>query len=67
MRNATGSKKYLGDAVYAQYDGHGVILTVEDGDDIPREIIYLESVVYHNLIAYVMNLNSLASFVGTEN
>jgi len=67
MQNAVGSKKYLGDAVYAQYDGNGVILTVEDGDDSPREVIYLEPFVYHNLIAYVMNLNSLAHFVGTEN
>lgn len=45
-------KKYLGDAVYVDYDGYHVVLTTEDGIR-STNTIYLEPVVYDKLLDYV--------------
>lgn len=46
------SKEYLGDAVYAEYDGYGVTLTTEDGVSTTNQI-YLEPEVLLELLGYV--------------
>ena len=48
-------KEYLGDAVYAQTDGYGIILTTEDGIRATNTI-YLEPDVYASLVRYVERL-----------
>ena len=36
-------KEYLGDSVYAEFDGDGIILTTENGlPEDPRNTIYLD-------------------------
>lgn len=45
-------KIYLGDSVYAQNDGFGIILTTENGMG-PTNKIYLEPSVYQALIDYI--------------
>jgi hypothetical protein len=43
-------KSYLGDSVYAEWDGYGFCLTTENGyPDDPRNRIYLEPVVLEAL------------------
>ena len=66
MRKPESAKVCLGDYVYAAYDGHGIILTVEDHDDIARHTIYLEPEVFHNLNVYVANIRFLSTYQGTE-
>ena len=44
-------KRYLGDGVYAAFDGHCVVLTTENGIETTNEII-LEPEVLVALIAY---------------
>jgi hypothetical protein len=46
---------YLGDSVYAQFDGYNVVLTTRNGGD-PSNIIVLEPVVYAALVEYVAGL-----------
>lgn len=47
-------KVYLGDSVYAAFDGYHVILTTENGyPDDPRNRIALEPEVIHALNNYV--------------
>lgn len=41
-------KTYLGDSVYAAFDGFGVVLTIENGGD-PQATIVLEPEVIHAL------------------
>jgi hypothetical protein len=41
-------KTYLGDGVYADYDGHHIILTTEDGV-VATNLIYLEPAVLNAL------------------
>lgn len=50
-------KVYLGDGVYAQNDGFGIILTTEDGVRVTDEI-YLEPSVYQALVNYVARCSS---------
>ena len=40
-----GATTYLGDGVYAQYDGRNVILTTEDGINITNTIVLEPAVV----------------------
>ena len=49
-------KVYLGDAVYAEFDGHGIKLTTEDGYRATNTIV-LEPEVYDALVKYVDDLN----------
>lgn len=45
-------KQYLGDAVYADFDGNHLILSVEDGISASH-IIYLEAEVVTSLLEYI--------------
>lgn len=45
-------KEYLGDGVYVQNDGFGLILTTENGVRATNEI-YLEPSVYQKLVNYM--------------
>lgn len=49
-------KHYLGDGVYADWDGHAIILTTEDGVSITNRIV-LEDSVYQDLNEYMIRLN----------
>jgi len=50
-------KRYLGDSVYADFDGYHVWLTTENGySDDPRNKIALEPSVLDALNLYVENL-----------
>lgn len=48
-------KRYLGDGVYADYDGFRVVLTTEDGISESNRI-YLEPQVWNALRDYVIGL-----------
>jgi hypothetical protein len=48
-------KTYLGDGVYACYDGFHIVLTTEDGRQITNSIC-LEPNVYESLVLYVATL-----------
>lgn len=55
MENAKAtdeSKQYLGDGLYASFDGYHVILTAEDGVTV-NETVYLESSVAKEAIKYM--------------
>lgn len=52
MVDKMSNKQYLGDGVYADYDGYMLILTTEDGENI-LNTIYLEPEVYVALVRYV--------------
>lgn len=59
MFNCT-KKEYLGDSVYAEFDGCELILTTENGyPDDPRNTIVLEEEVWNALLAYVKRVESL--------
>ena len=47
------SKQYLGDSVYAEFDGYHIVLTTENGLPAdPSNTIALEPTVYAALIRY---------------
>jgi hypothetical protein len=47
-------KTYIGDSVYAEFDGFGIVLTTENGYlDDPRNRIYLEPEIYSSLVLFV--------------
>ena len=48
MENQT----YLGDGVYAEFDGYGIVLKANHHEN-PTDRIYLEPAVYHALVAWV--------------
>jgi hypothetical protein len=50
-----GTKEYLGDAVYVEFDGYGLRLTTEDGIRATNTIV-LEPEVYEALVRYVAGL-----------
>lgn len=44
------NKEYIGDSVYAEYDGFGLIITTENGGDCdPSNSIYLEPEILNSL------------------
>ena len=51
------SKVYLGDSVYADFDGFMICLTTENGEG-PSDTIYLEPEVMLALIQYAESLKS---------
>lgn len=53
MKNS--EKVYLGDGVYAAYDGHMVELTTSNGD-IDTNTIFLEPQVIESLLRYLEKL-----------
>ena len=50
----SSNKIYLGDAVYAEFDGYGVIMTTENGF-YTENTIYLEPNVLNNLNKFYMS------------
>jgi len=48
----TSRKRYIGDSVYADYDGHMLVLTTENGLG-PSNTIHLEPQVLEALFLYV--------------
>ena len=57
-------KAYLGDAVYADFDGFGLVLTTEDGISETNRIV-LEPEVLRSLVEYVdARLKDLSMFSG---
>ncbi len=44
-------KEYIGDGVYVDFDGFGVVMTTENGIEV-QNTVYLEPNVMKNLIAY---------------
>ena len=51
MPRLSSRKIYLGDSVYADYDGHYIRLTTENGCG-PTNEIFLEPTVYDALVVY---------------
>lgn len=45
-------KDYLGDAVYADFDGFRIVLTTEDGISVSNRVV-LEPQVYRSLLGFV--------------
>ena len=53
----TKTKTYIGDSVYAEFDGHGINLTTENGlPNDPSNQIYLEPRVYQELFCFALSL-----------
>lgn len=48
-------KAYLGDGVYVEFDGYGLVLTTEDGISVTNCIV-LEPEVYGELVKYAERL-----------
>ena len=53
----SADKEYLGDSVYADFDGFGIVLTTENGYG-PSNTIVLEPEVLRNLQNYAENLKA---------
>lgn len=51
----TKNKKYLGDGVYADFDGFNIILTTENGIEATNTIV-LEPKVGLDLYSYIQNV-----------
>lgn len=51
-------KVYLGDGVYAAFEGYGIMLTTEDGTEETPNRIFLEPEVYSALVRFVEHLNA---------
>ncbi len=56
-------KQYLGDSVYADFDGYGITLTTENGFG-PSNTIYLESAVLQAMDDYRAYLKRTTSTEG---
>lgn len=56
-------KMYLGDSVYAEWDGCGITLTTENGYG-PSNTIYIEQEVWANLVDYIEHLKTKARGAG---
>jgi len=47
-------KKYIGDSVYAYFDGNQIVLTTENGEENdPSNVIFLEPIVVLALTKYI--------------
>lgn len=53
------SKRYIGDGVYIDFDGYGIVLTTENGIRETNRIV-LEPEVYSELMRYVNDLREKA-------
>ena len=51
------TKRYLGDGVYVDFDGYGLVLTTSNGVFVSNTI-YLEPIVYKALTEYVASLSN---------
>lgn len=45
-------KRYMGDLVYADFDGFRIILTTEYGNGLARNTILLDDHVFEQLVVY---------------
>jgi hypothetical protein len=52
-------KCYLGDGVYAGFDGYHIVLTTQHGESRPNNIIYLDPNVIAQLLQYLDNMQPL--------
>lgn len=52
-------KQYLGDGLYADFDGFHIVLTAENGISA-TDTVYLDAEVYDALVGYVTRLRVLA-------
>lgn len=53
-------KEYLGDSVYADFDGYGIVLTTENGlPTDPSNTIYLEPAVLDALAQYRQQMKEM--------
>lgn len=57
VRVRAGSKRYLGDGAYVEYDGFGLVLTAEDGIRATNTV-YLEPEVLAELERFVAELRA---------
>ena len=48
-------KRYIGDGVYVEFDGYGLVLTTEDGIGVTNRIV-LEQEVYQSMVQYVADV-----------
>lgn len=48
-------KQYIGDGVYADFDGYAIVLTTEDGISVQNTVV-LEPQVWRSLVEYVERL-----------
>lgn len=48
-------KSYIGDGVYVEFDGYGIVLTTENGIEVTNRIV-LEPEVYTALTTFVETL-----------
>jgi hypothetical protein len=58
--NLIGTKRYLGDGVYCEFDGYQIKLTTSVGGscEYDSNVIYLEPQVIHQLLDYVKCVNA---------
>lgn len=56
-------KEYLGDSVYAEFDGYSIVLTTENGE-APSNTIFLEPSVIEAFKRYVEYLKAQFSAQG---
>lgn len=59
------AKSYLGDGVYCDFDGFGLVLTTENGISETNRIV-LEPEVYHALVEYVKKLKEEPKDAATD-
>jgi len=60
MTDVKGMKRYIGDAVYVEWDGWAFVLTTEDGIRATNRIV-LETEVYEELTRFVADLQVAAA------
>ena len=49
-------KRYLGDSVYAEFDGYAIVLTTDNGEGASNTIV-LEPNTYESLARYVEQID----------
>jgi hypothetical protein len=60
-------KIYLGDSVYAEFDGFGIWLTTNNGyPDDPRNKIYLEPQIVHGLSQFLERAPKLLAVLNPQ-
>jgi hypothetical protein len=51
-------RRYLGDGVFADFDGYQIVLTAEDGIQVTNRV-YLEPAVFAALVRYEATLREI--------
>ena len=65
MNENTEYKSYLGDGVYARFDGYSIVLTTENGISVQNEIV-LEPGILRSFEQYVSRLRAVLEAAGEE-